>query len=125
LGTPQRFEADLGTPHPPELLDRHPLIHQGLSAELIAEQFELSRSQLDELALRSQSLAHRATEEGRFDREIVPIAVNGSRVVADQGIRPDTTLEGLAALRPAFKRAVASRRETRRRFPTAPRPCCS
>jgi acetyl-CoA acyltransferase len=103
LGTPERFEAELGTPHPPELLDRHPLVHQGLSAELIAEQFELSRSELDELALRSQQLAHRATEEGRFEREIVPIAVSGSEVLADQGIRPDTTLEALAALKPAFK----------------------
>ena len=103
LGTPHRFEAELGTPHPPELLDRHPLVRQGLSAELIAEQFELSRSELDELALRSQQLADRATEEGRFEREIVPIAVNGSRVVADQGIRPGTTLEALAALPPAFK----------------------
>src|SRR5207247_2552059 len=53
--------------------------------------------------LRSQRLAHRATEEGRFEREIVPIAVNGSHVVVDQGIRPDTTLEALVALKPAFK----------------------
>jgi acetyl-CoA acyltransferase len=55
------------------------------------------------LALRSQQVAHRATEEGRFEREIVPITVNGSQVVADQGIRPDTTIEAPAALRPAFK----------------------
>jgi len=103
LGTPQRFEDELGTPHPPQLLERHAFVHQGLSAELIAEQFEIPRSELDELALRSQRLAHRATEEGRFEREIVPIAVNGSRVVVDQGIRPGTSLEALAALRPAFK----------------------
>ena len=44
-----------------------------------------------------------ATEEGRFEREIVPFAVNGDTYVADQGIRPDTTLEALAALKPAFK----------------------
>ena len=103
LGTAQRFEDELGAPHPPQLLERHDLVHQGLSAELIAEQFEIPRSELDELALRSQRLAHRAAEEGRFEREIVPIAVNGSHAVADQGIRPDTTLEALAALKPAFK----------------------
>src|SRR5262249_59489166 len=61
------------------------------------------RSELDELALRSHKLAHQATEEGRFEREIVPMSVNGDTFVSDQGIRPDTTLEALSQLKPVFK----------------------
>jgi acetyl-CoA acetyltransferase family protein len=70
---------------------------------MIAERWELPRRELDELAVRSHRLAHRATEEGRFERETLPFKANGSTYVADQGIRPDTTLEALAALKPAFK----------------------
>src|SRR5213076_3599567 len=75
-------------------------------AEMIAAKWELPRSELDEIGLRSHQLAHRATEEGRFEREIVPIQVNGTQAVADQGIRPDTTLEAMAALKPAFPMAA-------------------
>jgi acetyl-CoA acyltransferase len=53
--------------------------------------------------VRSHRLAARATEEGRFERETIPFAVNGSTYVSDQGIRPDTNLEALAGLKPAFK----------------------
>jgi acetyl-CoA acetyltransferase family protein len=86
----------------PELLKRYDLIPQGLSAELIAERWEIPRSELDELGLRSQELARRATEEGRFEREIIPFQVNGDTYLTDQGLR-ETTLAGLAALKPAFK----------------------
>ncbi|HEX8753527.1 MAG TPA: thiolase family protein [Solirubrobacterales bacterium] len=86
----------------PELMERYNLIPQGLSAEMIAEQWEIPRSELDELGLRSQQLAQRATEEGRFEREIMPFQVNGDTHVTDQGLR-ETTLEGLAGLKPAFK----------------------
>jgi acetyl-CoA acyltransferase len=58
---------------------------------------------MDELAVRSHRLAARATEEGRFERETIPFAVNGSTYVSDQGIRSDTNLEALAGLKPAFK----------------------
>jgi acetyl-CoA acetyltransferase family protein len=78
-------------------------VHQGLSAELIAETWKISRSDCDEIALRSQQRAARATEEGRFERELVPFGVNGSVFSSDQGIRPETTLDGLAELKPAFK----------------------
>ncbi len=91
-----------GSPFSPELLERYNLIPQGLSAEMIAEQWEIPRSELDEIGLRSQQLAAQATEEGRFEREIVPFAVNGDTYVTDQGLR-ETTLEGLANLKPAFK----------------------
>ncbi|MEK6229931.1 MAG: thiolase family protein, partial [Actinomycetota bacterium] len=79
------------------------LVPQGLSAEMIADQWEIPRSELDELAVRSHALAHQATEEGRFEREIVPYQVNGDTFVTDQGIRPGTDIEKLAALKPAFK----------------------
>jgi acetyl-CoA acetyltransferase family protein len=84
-------------------MEKHNLVPQGLSAEMIADQWEIPRSEMDELALRSHRLAHQATEEGRFEREIVPFQTNGSTRVTDQGIRPDTSLEKLASLKPAFK----------------------
>ena len=70
---------------------------------MIADQWEIPRSELDELAVRSHRLAHQATEEGRFEREIVPFQVNGDTYVTDQGIRADTDIEKLASLKPAFK----------------------
>jgi acetyl-CoA acyltransferase len=91
-----------GSPFSPELLARYDLIPQGLSAEMIADKWEIPRSELDELGLRSQQLAAKATEEGRFEREIVPMQVNGDTYATDQGLR-ETTLEGLANLKPAFK----------------------
>ncbi|HET6831873.1 MAG TPA: thiolase family protein [Solirubrobacterales bacterium] len=92
-----------GAAFTPELLERFDLVNQGLSAEMIAEQWEIPRSELDELGVRSQQLAARATEEGRFEREIVPFQVNGDTYVTDQGIRPDTDIEALSKLKPAFK----------------------
>jgi acetyl-CoA acetyltransferase family protein len=91
-----------GSPFSPELMERYNLIPQGLSAEMIADQWEIPRSELDEIGLRSQRLAAKATEEGRFEREIVPMQVNGDTYATDQGLR-ETTLEGLANLKPAFK----------------------
>jgi acetyl-CoA acyltransferase len=86
----------------PELMERYDLIPQGLSAEMIADQWEIPRSELDELGLRSQRLAQQATEEGRFEREIMPFRVNGDTHSTDRGLR-ETSLEALAALKPAFK----------------------
>jgi len=91
-----------GSPFSPQLLERYDLIPQGLSAEMIADKWEITRAELDEFGLRSQQLAAQATEEGRFERETIPFAVNGDTYVADQGLR-ETTLEGLAGLKPAFK----------------------
>jgi acetyl-CoA acetyltransferase family protein len=84
-------------------MELYDLIPQGLSAEMIADKWEIPRSEMDELGLRSHQLAARASEEGRFEREIVPVGVNGSTVATDQGIRPDASLEAMAALKPAFK----------------------
>ncbi len=94
--------AERGAAFSPELLERYELIPQGLSAEMIAERWEIPRSELDELGLRSQTLAARATEEGRFAREMVPMTVGEETYMTDQGLR-ETTLEGLASLRPAFR----------------------
>jgi acetyl-CoA acyltransferase len=94
--------GEYGFAYSEELMERYDLIPQGLSAEMIAERWEIPRSELDEFGLRSQRLARIATDEGRFEREMVPFQVNGDTYVTDQGLR-DTTLEGLAGLKPAFK----------------------
>ncbi len=102
-----------GKPFGPRLKDRYEeaggLVNQGISAEMIADQWNLSREDLDRFALRSQQLAARARDEGRFEREIVPIAIKdadgnptGEIMASDEGIR-ETSLEVLASLRPAFK----------------------
>ena len=83
------------------------LIPQGLSAEIISEQWELTREDLDTIGYDSQMRAVRATEEGRFENEILPIEIKAGGVVAtfdtDEGLRPTTTVESLGTLRPAFK----------------------
>jgi acetyl-CoA acetyltransferase family protein len=94
--------APLGTPWPPALRERHELVTQGTAAERIAARWGISRADQDELALRSHRLAQQATEQGRFDDEIVAVPAGGERRTRDQGIRPDTSLEALAALPGAF-----------------------
>jgi acetyl-CoA acyltransferase len=91
------------------------LVPQGISAELIADRWELSRENLDRFSARSQQNAARATAEGRFEREIVPVSLkhkdketgkvteSDEPVTADEGIRPETTAEGLAKLKPSFR----------------------
>ncbi|MBK6310992.1 MAG: thiolase family protein [Candidatus Microthrix sp.] len=91
------------------------LVPQGISAEMIADQWGLSREDLDAFGARSQQFAERARDEGRFDNEIIPVqgrrrdketgdvAIEDAPVTADEGIRPGTTAEGLAKLKPAFK----------------------
>jgi len=98
-----------GMPFGPLMLERysHGLVPQGLSAEMICEKWGLSRNQLDQISLDSHQRAGRATEEGRFESQIVPVAVTsaeGDQVVSrDEGIRWETSLEKLATLQPAFK----------------------
>ena len=98
-----------GKPFGPLMVERYArsLVPQGISAEMVAEKWGLSRESLDRIACNSHTRATRATAEGRFDREMVPVevAANGSKemVSTDEGIRPDTSLEVLAGLRPVFK----------------------
>ncbi|HEX9505926.1 MAG TPA: thiolase family protein, partial [Acidimicrobiia bacterium] len=95
-------------PWGPELVARYPnLVPQGISAELIAEKWAISREELDRYSLRSHQLAARATDEGRFERAIVPVPITtetGEELMTrDEGIRAESTLEKLASLKPAFK----------------------
>ncbi len=99
-----------GLPFGPRMLQRYSqgLVPQGISAEMIAEKWGLSRTELDQLALESHLRAARATEEGRLEEQIIAVGVtrdNGMRetVTRDEGIRPDTSLEKLSGLQPAFK----------------------
>ncbi len=103
MGVGFKWIDDVGSPWPEELMAKYNLVPQGISAEMIADQWEIPRSELDEIGLRSHQLAHKATEEGRFEREIVPFQTNGTTHEVDQGPRPDTSLEKLSQLKPAFK----------------------
>jgi acetyl-CoA acyltransferase len=79
------------------------LVPQGISAELIADKWGISRDDMDAFGVRSQAYARRATEEGRFQNEIIPVlGADGSMVSVDEGLR-DTTMDTLGALKPAFK----------------------
>src|SRR5262245_28164948 len=101
-------DGKYGFPFGPSMQARYPnLVPQGISAELIAEKWGISREANDAFSVESHLRAARAREEGRFDREIVPITVttdDGEKVFAqDEGIRPDSNVEKLATLKPAFK----------------------
>jgi acetyl-CoA acyltransferase len=96
-------------PVSPALAERYPnMVPQGISAEMIAEKWKLSRGQLDEFAAASQQKAGKAIQAGYFKKEIEPIAVKGpdgqTRMFdLDEHCRATTTVESLAALQPAFK----------------------
>jgi acetyl-CoA acetyltransferase family protein len=103
IDSPLKVAELYGDPWTPALRERFDFIPQGLSAERIAEQWEISREQLDALAVSSHARAAQATEEGRFAREIVAIQTPHGTVAADQGIRPGTSLESLRELKTPFK----------------------
>jgi acetyl-CoA acyltransferase len=105
---------DLGFPFGPTVMGRYAerggLVSQGISAEMVADQWDISREQLDVFGARSQRYGARATSEGRFEREILPLVVKDDEgaptdetIATDEGVRPDTTPEVLANLKPAFK----------------------
>jgi acetyl-CoA C-acetyltransferase len=82
--------------------------HMGITAENLAEQYQIARGEQDAFAVRSQNLAEKAREEGRFRDEIAPVTIKGRKgdtvVDADEYIRAGATVEGVAGLRPAFKK---------------------
>jgi acetyl-CoA acyltransferase len=82
--------------------ERHRIVMQGISSDLIAEQWELSREALDEYSLESHRRAARAIDEGRFAKEIVPIALKDSTFDTDEAVRRGTTREKMAELQPVF-----------------------
>ncbi len=96
-----------GMPFGPKMMERYDLVPQGISAELIAEKWGISREANDTFAVESHLRAARAREEGRFEREIVPVPVVVDDATVsferDEGIRPDSTVEKLATLKPAFQ----------------------
>jgi acetyl-CoA acyltransferase len=105
---------EYGFPFGPRVMARYAerggLVGQGIGAEMIADQWGISREELDAFAVQSHQRAARATEEGRFENEIIPVPVRDDEgkdtdeiFAADEGIRPDSTVETLANLKPAFK----------------------
>jgi acetyl-CoA acyltransferase len=95
-----------GMPFGPKVLERYAngLVPQGISAEMIADKWGLSREELDALSLESHRRAAQATDEGRFETQIVPVTLpDGTVMSRDEGIRHDTSIEKLASLQPAFK----------------------
>lgn len=98
-----------GVPFGPKMLERyhHALVPQGVSAEMVAEKWGIGREELDVLSLESHQRAARATEEGRFEGQIVPVPVTvdgaDELMTVDEGIRWETSLEKLTSLKPAFK----------------------
>ncbi|MHB8263782.1 MAG: thiolase family protein [Acidimicrobiales bacterium] len=106
--------SDLGFPFGPTVMARYAnaggLVSQGISAEMIADQWNLSREDLDAFSAESHKRAAIATEEGRFDNEIIPLMVRDEEgnltdevFAADEGIRPTSTVEVLGTLKSAFK----------------------
>ena len=87
-----------GFPFTESIMSRFSMVPQGISAEMIAEKWDVSREELDQIGLRSQELARSARDEGRFDREIVAVGETSQ----DEGIR-ETSLEVLAGLKTSFK----------------------
>ena len=106
MGSTRKLDGR-GYPFTDELLSRYPITNMGRSAEMIADKWELTRTELDEFSLRSHRLAHQATSEGRFRREILPLEVTVDGVTetidTDETIRPGTNMEALGKLKPAFK----------------------
>ncbi len=105
---------DSGFPFGPRVTERYEpvggLRNQGIGAQMIADQWGISREELDAFSLESHRRAARATAEGRFEGEIVPVPVRDDEghdtdewLRTDEGIRPDTSLEILANLKPAFQ----------------------
>jgi acetyl-CoA C-acetyltransferase len=92
----EKLQGSNGTPNA--------YISMGETAENVAERYEVSRSDMDKYAQRSQELAVQSQENGYFDREIVPVTLtDGTTVAKDDGPRPNSTLEKLAQLEPAFR----------------------
>ena len=105
---------EYGFPFGPRVMARYAerggLVGQGIGAEMIADQWGISREELDAFSVQSHQRAARATEEGRFENEIIPVPVRDDEgkdtdeiFAVDEGIRPDSSVETLANLKPAFK----------------------
>ena len=110
-----KVQQEYGGAFTPKLMEQYNIVGQGLGAEMIADQWEITRHELDELAVRSHRNAARATDEGLFEREVAPIEApvlgedgqpsgETQTVSRDQGLR-ETTMEALAKLKPVYEGA--------------------
>jgi acetyl-CoA acetyltransferase family protein len=101
--------AGPGKPYGPRMMQRYDNVrfNQGISAEMLAERWKLGRERLDEYSLESHRRAARASDQGWFSHEILPVTIeteNGpQQMTRDEGIRPDTSKEKMSSLKPAFK----------------------
>ena len=94
-----------GVPFPPELTELYDLVPQGISAELMARKYGISRKAMDEFSVESHHRAHVATEKGYFTSQILPVDISNGRhevFSRDEGIRGNASYEATAALQPAF-----------------------
>ncbi|HKW69574.1 MAG TPA: thiolase family protein [Candidatus Dormibacteraeota bacterium] len=94
-----------GTPFPPELMELYDLVPQGISAELMARKYGISRKAMDEFSVESHHRAHVATENGYFKSQVMPVDISNGQVEVfsrDEGIRANANYEATAALQPAF-----------------------
>jgi acetyl-CoA acyltransferase len=94
-----------GTPFPPELMELYDLVPQGISAELMARKYGISRQAMDEFSVESHHRAHQATEKGYFKSQVMPVDISNGQpeiFARDEGIRANASYEATAALQPAF-----------------------
>ncbi|WP_067650408.1 thiolase family protein [Nocardia harenae] len=103
MNSPAKISELYGEPWPAELRARYDFVTQGESAELIADRWDISRTEMDEFAVRSHRLAAAAVAAGRFDAEMVRMELDGEVRLGDQTVRPGTTLETLGNLKPVFR----------------------
>ena len=97
-----------GVPFPPELMELYDLVPQGISAELMARKYGISRQAMDELSVESHHRAYEATEKGYFKTQILPVEVSNGQTeifARDEGIRANANYEATSALQPAFNPA--------------------
>jgi len=94
-----------GTPFPPELMELYDLVPQGISAELMARKYGISRKAMDEFSVESHHRADNATEKGYFKSQVMPVEISNGQVeifARDEGIRANASYEATSALQPAF-----------------------
>jgi acetyl-CoA acetyltransferase family protein len=103
MNSPAQISELYGDPWPAALRARYDFVPQGESAELIADRWAISRLEMDAFAVRSHQLAAAAAAAGRFEREMVPLELDGEVRVTDQAIRPQASTDGLAGLKPVFR----------------------
>lgn len=103
MDSPAKVSQLYGDPWPAQLRELYEFPTMGESAERIAERWGIGRTEMDEFAARSHKLAAEAIAAGRFDREMLPLELDGETRSSDQSVRPGTTAATLAALKPVFR----------------------